>query len=554
MPSACLSRPTTRRPRKRSRRSCGSIPTTRSPATRNIGWAKPIYARGRYADAASAFAEGYKRYPKSPKAAGDLLKLGVSLARGNQNKNACVPLSQLDHDLPACGEHAEGAGGEGEEASGVLTSGLAVAPLGVAEFGAAFEALARFEARPFIAVAVSGGPDSLALTILADRWARARGGHICALSVDHGLRPESGGEIARLRDWLAARAIRHQVLVWSGDKPATRIQERAREARYRLLDEWCRDNGCLHLLTAHHREDQAETHLIRARAGSGADGLAAMPAVRELGSCRILRPLLGFDKARLAALLAAEGQPFIDDPSNRNPVFERARLRGRDCAAPAGLAERIRALGRARASRERMRDMQLAQAVRIHPAGFAAIEAGPFRALPSAIAEAALAALARTIGGGAYPVRAAGVARLHDRLADVSFSGYTLGGCRFVRWRKWVLVLREPAAAQAPVGLSPGTAVGWDRRYRFSLGATAPGPVTVGCLGQARSLGLDCRIGRSQRGDLPRLVHSALPAAWNQTEVIGVPHLGYRGRPPAVLPEVELVPVISPSSPGFAVV
>ena len=173
----------------------------------------------------------------------------------------------------------------------------------------------------------------------------------------------------------------------------------------------------------------------------------------------------------------------------------------------------------------------LAQAVRIHPAGFAAIEAGSFRAMPSAIAEAALAALARTIGGGAYPVRAAGVTRLRDRLADMSFSGYTLGGCRFVRWRKWVLVLREPAAAQAPVGLSPGTAVGWDRRYRFSLGATAPGPVTVGCLGQARSLGLDCRIGRSQRGDLPRLVHSALPAAWNQTEVIGVPHLGYRGRP-----------------------
>ena len=80
-------------------------------------------------------------------------------------------------------------------------------------------------------------------------------------------------------------------------------------------------------LTAHHREDQTETHLIRRRAGSGVDGLAGMSAVRELAGCRLVRPLLAVPRARLAALLAAEGQPFLRDPSNLNPVFERARLR-----------------------------------------------------------------------------------------------------------------------------------------------------------------------------------------------------------------------------------
>ena len=80
-------------------------------------------------------------------------------------------------------------------------------------------------------------------------------------------------------------------------------------------------------LTAHHREDQTETHLIRRRAGSGPDGLAGMSAVRELPGCRLVRPLLAVPRARLAALLAAEGQPFLRDPSNLNPAFERARLR-----------------------------------------------------------------------------------------------------------------------------------------------------------------------------------------------------------------------------------
>src|SRR5207248_5640066 len=97
----------------------------------------------------------------------------------------------------------------------------------------------------FLAVAVSGGADSLALAILADRWARERGGAICALTVDHRLRPESGDEIRRLRAWLSARGIRHEVLVWTGEKPRTGIQEAARLARYRLLGGWGGDPACL---------------------------------------------------------------------------------------------------------------------------------------------------------------------------------------------------------------------------------------------------------------------------------------------------------------------
>jgi tRNA(Ile)-lysidine synthase len=198
---------------------------------------------------------------------------------------------------------------------------MAAIPLMLAQLGAALDAIGGFEAQPFIAVAVSGGPDSLALTILADRWARERGGQLTALTVDHRLRPESAHEARIVGEWLAGRGIAHHVLVWDEAKPKTGIQEAARAARYRLLAGWCRAQGCLHLLTAHHREDQVETHLIRRRAGSGADGLAGMSAVREMAGLRLVRPLLAVPKARLIAALEGEGQPFISDPSNLNPDF-----------------------------------------------------------------------------------------------------------------------------------------------------------------------------------------------------------------------------------------
>ena len=203
-------------------------------------------------------------------------------------------------------------------------------PLTLEELEGALDRIGGFEARPVVAVAVSGGPDSMALTLLADRWARGRGGRIVGLTVDHGLRPESAEEARTVAGWLAARGIAQATLCWQGAKPMSGIQAAAREARYRLLAGWCREQGVLHLVTAHQREDQAETHLIRLRAHSGGDGLAAMSAVRALPGCRLIRPLLAVPKARLLALLAAERQPFLSDPSNLSPVFERGRLRRRN--------------------------------------------------------------------------------------------------------------------------------------------------------------------------------------------------------------------------------
>jgi tRNA(Ile)-lysidine synthase len=430
-------------------------------------------------------------------------------------------------------------------------------PLTLDEFTASLAALAPFESRPFLTVAVSGGPDSLALAILADRWARECGGRVCAVTVDHRLRRESGREIRLLHGWLSARSIRHEILAWSGDKPVAGIQEAARAARYRLLAEWCREHGSLHLLTAHHREDQAETHLIRRRARSGAHGLAGMSAIRELADCRILRPLLGVAKARLVALLDAERQPFITDPSNRYPIYERSRLRN-DGAVPVGtdlevLLAGIRTHGLARAVEEHERDRLLAKAVMLHPAGFAVLDPGLMLAAPHEITERVLSAIVATIGGKLYPARRERIARLRETLAKAPHRGHTLGGCRFVHWRERILVLRELARAADPVRLLPGVNCLWDCRFRLALPAAAEA-VTVGYLGRRGVAELNRQAPRLRHGSLPRLVYQILPAGWDEEGIVAVPHLGYRRQAVAALPQVDFRPINPLSRASFTVV
>ena len=434
---------------------------------------------------------------------------------------------------------------------------MSALPLTVAEFAAALAAIGGFESQPQVAVGVSGGPDSLALVLLADRWARQRGGQVWALTVDHGLRPESAEEARIVAGWLAARAIPHAVLAWVGAKPASGIQQAAREARYRLLADWCRRHGVLHLLTAHHRADQVETYLIRRRAGSGVDGLAGMSAVRELAGCRLVRPLLAVPPARLRTGLAAAGQAFLCDPSNHNPAFERARLRVAaallsDAALAATVAAAVAALcdcGRQRVGRERALDALLARAVALHPAGFAAIDPARLATADREIIERLLGRVALCVGGGRYPARRERLTRLCAGLMAMPERARTFGGCRFVPWRGQFLVLRELAAASPPVRLEPGGCLAWDRRFAAASPAAATGGFTLGYLGAGGGPAMERR-----GGGLPRLVHPVLPAWWDEGGLAAVPHLGYRRAGVAALPHLVFRPTNALMQVGFTVV
>ena len=192
-----------------------------------------------------------------------------------------------------------------------------------------------------LAVAVSGGPDSLALLLLAQA---AFGARIVALTVDHGLRTEAATDAATVGAVCAARGVEHDVLRWTGVKPAGNLQAAAREARYRLMRDWCAANGVAWLATAHHRDDIAETLLLRLARGSGLAGLSGPRRSRDLGrGVTLLRPLLTRSHAELAAVAAAAGLTPADDPANRDPRFDRSAARAALAATPWLAAERLAA-------------------------------------------------------------------------------------------------------------------------------------------------------------------------------------------------------------------
>ena len=423
------------------------------------------------------------------------------------------------------------------------------APVDARSFAALLAPLGPFEPSPRIAIAVSGGPDSLALCLLAARWARSRGGEVYGLTVDHRLRPESGAEAAQVRRWLAARGIAHRTLRWSGARPDGRLQERARAARFSLLAGWCRRARVLHLLLGHQREDQAGTVLQRIAHGSGVDGLAAMAPVRlaleaDGGGVRLLRPLLAVPREALTATLRQWGQPWIDDRFNRDTRHARPRLERVAALLEAeglGAARLARTAARAAADRaalDRLCGALLARCARPSPAGFVALERRALREAPSALASRALARAIATVGGAPHPPRQERLDRLVRRLLGDDPRAATLGGCRLVPRGGGVLVCREPAAASEVRPLAPGERALWDRRFVVSLGpaeaeghAEAGGPFRVCRLsadGLARIRVLAREAGRPLQSDhVPAPARPSLPALFGLDGPLAVPHLGF---------------------------
>jgi tRNA(Ile)-lysidine synthase len=179
-----------------------------------------------------------------------------------------------------------------------------------------------------LGLAVSGGPDSLALMVLAARWAKPRSVELFVYSVDHGLRPEARDEAAMVKREAEALGLAARLLRWEGKKPETGVQEAARYARYRLIGDAMRGDGVDVLLTAHHMDDQAETVLMRMAHGSGIGGIGGMLpfAMTEYGFA-VARPLLGVPKADLEAVVRAAGLTPAHDPSNDSDDYERVRWR-----------------------------------------------------------------------------------------------------------------------------------------------------------------------------------------------------------------------------------
>ncbi|HVW91650.1 MAG TPA: tRNA lysidine(34) synthetase TilS [Devosia sp.] len=346
---------------------------------------------------------------------------------------------------------------------------------------------------PVIGLAVSGGADSLALMLMAAEWASglASPPRLVVYSVDHGLRAEAAGEVAFVLGAAARLGLAGRGLRWEGEKPSSGVQASAREVRYRLMGAAMAQDGANVLLTAHHRNDQAETVLMRLAHGSGLDGLRGMSAFAEVEGVPVFRPLLGVPPEQLRAVVAAAGLAPVADPSNADEHYERVRWRGAlplldELGLDAGaLARFARRAGEADDAIALMAEARLRALAVVDGVGAVQLPAAEIALLPRSVGVKLLLRLLDRVGGGQKPRALGQVERLFDELTASDSMEATLLGARLRRRGAMLLATREPGRQRAGEAvLDPQASLVWDGRFRVSNGGR--GRILIGAAALSR--------------------------------------------------------------------
>ncbi|WP_304218363.1 tRNA lysidine(34) synthetase TilS [Phenylobacterium aquaticum] len=348
-----------------------------------------------------------------------------------------------------------------------------------------------------IAVGLSGGSDSLALSLIAADWARAHGRPLLILTVDHRLRPESTAWTATCAEHAARMGARFQALAWTADKPATGLPAAAREARHALLANAARAAGAAVILLGHTADDLAESAAMRREGASVPDAQewAPSPAWPEGRGLFLLRPMLGIARAELRAWLTGRGETWIEDPANADLRYARARARAADPTVEPASRRSI--------------PHSLAQGVTAEIGGGLILDRDAFRAADPAEARALAGIAALCAAGTRRPPRGDRLDRLTEALRGEAAVVATLAGARIeadartITWRREVGELRR--ARLEHMSLQAGNTGVWDGRFEVRTDRD----ITITALsGQARRLGPEAaralaRLPAGGRGSLP---------------------------------------------------
>ena len=390
----------------------------------------------------------------------------------------------------------------------------------VARFGATMRellcpSLATGDGRPAtsFAIALSGGADSLALTLLAQDYVAQHGGRITALTVDHRLRTASTGEAQQVAAVMRARGIDHHILTPPHDGASNNVQEAARNWRYTALSDHCRAHGILHCLVAHNAGDNRETIVHNTARGDTADGASGMRAVRNLNGVRFLRPLLMIERRELEDFLRSHHAEWLHDPSNDNAKFARVRTRQMLQQNPDECAALDATLAQQRAARS-ARDHAFAQAamqcVTLHPLGFAELNLADWRTLDAPLASQLLADCITTISGGTTRPRGSDTARLAEALRG-DFTKRTLQHCELTCNGDILRIAREFARVEGPILLTGTGVARWDGRFTIRHAIPHGTQYRIAALGPQHG----------KRADLP----PATPGLWHLDELVSLPYI-----------------------------
>lgn len=378
-----------------------------------------------------------------------------------------------------------------------------------------------------IAIALSGGADSLALTLLLKDWCDTHHITLTALHVHHGLRDEATEEAEQIQAWMTEHHIAcHILTVEENLRDAPNIQNAARKARYQLMTQWCTSHNVSTLCLGHHADDQAETFLMRLARGSGVDGLAAMHPITSRDGITLLRPLLDIPKSELISYLENRGQPWIEDASNQSTDYTRNRIRQ---LTPILAEEQITAsritdvthhLARTSDCLQQLTHAWIESENCFHEA-YAIIPTEAFATLHEELALRVARQLLLEISASPQAIRFEHLQPLTGDMQTGTCPKRTLHGCVIAPHQSGILIYREAVKLAAPITVSEQPAI-WDHRFSAT---SATNNLQLGALGAHGLAQL-----RTQKAELPTLPAALLhtcPALFHLEDVIAVPHIDY---------------------------
>ncbi|USG62704.1 tRNA lysidine(34) synthetase TilS [Sneathiella marina] len=386
-----------------------------------------------------------------------------------------------------------------------------------------------------LAVAVSGGSDSMALALLARHWAAENSVDLEILTVDHGLRPASKQEAVTVGGWMKLLDLPHASLVWDGPHPTSGIQNAAREARYRLMAAYCKARNIQVLLLGHQLEDQLETFLMRFSKGSGLEGLASMREESQQFGIRLLRPLLGFKRQELRDFLTEEKQSWLDDPSNENPQFTRTQIGPilSDLQALPGssletIALSVERVSRASIALQEVTTLRFDTFCRLSPYGFIQFPSDTIPGCPKEVGLRLLVLAISSVRGEHMPVKLQSLENIYERLFERETSvSETIAGVQISKFAKGWLVSREPGRRGLPeISLAGKTETVWDQRFQIIDTAAEKDRDPLLLIKRIGPIGwrhLQAANPSKAETELPAKVRNNLPAVWLGDRMVAAP-------------------------------
>ena len=374
-------------------------------------------------------------------------------------------------------------------------------------------------------IAASGGPDSLSLILLANKFVKKNNYKMSVLTVDHQLRKESSEEAIWLNKILKRKKIKHYILKWNGKKPKSNVMEAARLKRYELMTDRCLKLNIKYLLTAHHLDDQIENFFMRLVRGSGLKGLSSMSKSVKMNGIKVIRPLLEYQKKSLIKVLANNSQKYVQDPSNDNPNYDRIRYR----KLIGGLIDE--GLNKNRLNKLILNLNQVNDAINystinsIYKAisqnkyGNIIVDRNIFFKLPKELQFRVLLFVLNNNESKKKRIKSESILMLIDVLKSRDFKRHTLNKNLFINKKHNILVVKEVGRIKSKESIKKKNFV-WRNVYKINIKTQLTNDLKIGFA--------DDSFDKKNHFKEDKVLINSMPAIWKKDKIISIPFLDKR--------------------------